>query len=308
MSAIGFSTLTSGGIELDASPERFGFFCDSSDLLGDPPGLRARMDRDGYLFLPGFLDRDAIDKARHAICETLSTEGLLDPDQPVDLAVAKSDANMAFRPDIANGHGAGRLMRDVIYGEKMMRFFDAFLGGDATHYDFTWMRTVAPGNGSPPHCDVVFMGRGSQNLYTAWVPFNDVPLEMGGLLLLEGSHKHEDTRKNYCALDVDTACQNRPNESQLNAAGYPGFGVLNYDMRDTRDTVGGRLLTCENYRMGDLLIFSVFTVHGSLDNRTNRIRLSTDSRYQLASEPLDERWIGENPPAHGGSSVKGMIC
>ena len=60
--------------------------------------------------------------------------------------------------------------------------------------------------------------------------------------------------------------------------------------------------------MGDVLIFSVFTVHGSLDNQSNEIRLSTDSRYQLASEPLDERWMGEKPPAHGGNSIRGMIC
>ena len=28
------------------------------------------------------------------------------------------------------------------------------------------------------------------------------------------------------------------------------------------------------------------------------IRLSSDTRCQLASEPVDERWIGENPIAH----------
>ncbi len=69
-----------------------------------------------------------------------------------------------------------------------------------------------------------------------------------------------------------------------------------------------RLLTAEEYRMGDLLIFSIYTVHGSLDNPSWQIRMSSDSRYQLASEPVDERWAGENPPAHGGNVVKGMIC
>ena len=83
----------------------------------------------------------------------------------------------------------------------MMRFSStSCLGGEATHYDFTWMRTIPPGNGSPPHCDVVFMGRGSHRLFTAWVPFNDIPLEMGGLLLLEGSHKDEQNLNTYCTL------------------------------------------------------------------------------------------------------------
>ena len=48
--------------------------------------------------------------------------------------------------------------------------------------------------------------------------------------------------------------------------------------------------------------------HASMDNQTDQIRLSTDTRYQLASEPVDERWIGDNPIAHGLESKRGMIC
>jgi hypothetical protein len=48
------------------------------------------------------------------------------------------------------------------------------------------------------------------------------------------------------------------------------------------------------------------TLHCSLDNQSpvNRIRLSSDSRYQLASEPADERWIGEEPIAHGPAAQR----
>jgi len=71
--------------------------------------------------------------------------------------------------------------------------------------------------------------------------------------------------------------------------------------------VGGRWLTSQ-YRAGDLLVFSMYTVHASLDNHSDRIRLSSDTRYQLASEPIDERWIGEAPSAHGRASKRGRIC
>jgi len=50
------------------------------------------------------------------------------------------------------------------------------------------------------------------------------------------------------------------------------------------------------------------TVHASLDNQSTRLRLSSDSRYQLASEPADERWIGPNPIAHGPAGKKGKAC
>jgi hypothetical protein len=52
----------------------------------------------------------------------------------------------------------------------------------------------------------------------------------------------------------------------------------------------------------------MFTVHTSLDNHSDRIRISSDTRYQLASEPVDERWVGEQPPGHGPSIKQGMIC
>jgi hypothetical protein len=71
--------------------------------------------------------------------------------------------------------------------------------------------------------------------------------------------------------------------------------------------MGGRWLTGE-FRAGDLLTFSMYTVHASLDNQSKSIRLSSDTRYQLASEPVDERWIGENPIAHGLAAKRGRIC
>ncbi len=60
--------------------------------------------------------------------------------------------------------------------------------------------------------------------------------------------------------------------------------------------------------MGDLLMFSMRTVHASLDNQSPYFRFSSDTRYQPGSEPIDERWIGENPVGHGLGAKRGMIC
>ena len=63
-----------------------------------------------------------------------------------------------------------------------------------------------------------------------------------------------------------------------------------------------------DFKAGDVLVFGMATVHASLDNQSDRCRLSSDSRYQLASEPVDERWIGANPIAHGPAGKKGKAC
>jgi hypothetical protein len=301
-------TLTSGGIELDTGPESFGWLRDSTELLGDGKALQARMAEDGYLYLPGFLDRQQIATARQAVCQVLAEEGALDPNFPLEDAVAREGIKMAFRPDIANAGPAREPIRGVAYGERVMSFYRELLGGEAMHYEFSWLRAVAPGHGTYPHCDVVYMGRGTKDVFTAWIPFGDIPLTVGGLVLVEGSHRDEELKSTYGALDVDTACTNKERAQQTNAAGFPGFGALSYDMRATRERLGRRLLTAREFRMGDLLTFSIYTVHGSLDNHSREIRLSTDTRYQLASESADERWIGENPPGHGGGMIRETIC
>ena len=37
--------------------------------------------------------------------------------------------------------------------------------------------------------DNVYMSRGSKNLITTWIPFGDIPMEMGTVAVCEGSHR-----------------------------------------------------------------------------------------------------------------------
>jgi hypothetical protein len=54
------------------------------------------------------------------------------------------------------------------------------------------------------------------------------------------------------------------------------------------------------------------TFHAGTDNDTNALRLSTDSRYQRADAPVDERWVagpnGEPPVGPGTAAKRGKIC
>ncbi|MET9019700.1 phytanoyl-CoA dioxygenase family protein [Actinopolymorpha sp. NPDC004070] len=293
--------LFSRGRELDGSPTSLGRLRESTDVRGDPAALRDRMSEDGYLFLPGFFDPAAVADARRSVTDRLHEEGLTDPAFPADLAVAPADSSLAFKPDLAHDNPA---LHQLLYGRYLLGFYESLLGGPVRHYDFTWMRAVAPGRGTAPHGDVVFMGRGTHHVYTAWVPLGDADFEQGGLMVLEGSHQRPEILDDYALRDVDTYCTNAgpaaKDEPRWN-------GSLSDDPVEVRERLGGRWLTAQ-FRAGDLLTFSIYLVHASLDNHSNRIRLSSDSRYQLASEPVDERWIGEAPVGHGPEAKRGLIC
>ena len=74
-----------------------------------------------------------------------------------------------------------------------------------------------------------------------------------------------------------------------------------------RSKTGGRWLTAE-HEMGDLVLFGMTTVHGSLDNQADRIRLSVDTRYQRASEPIDHRGVGEKSAGHSVAMKRRRVC
>jgi len=155
--------------------------------------------------------------------------------------------------------------------------------------------------------DIVFMGRGTTKLLTGWTPLGDIPLRVGGLIVLEGSHQATELKETYGRLDVDAMCSNGGDQNLTAARGFMRSGAITKDPVKLREELGGRWLTTE-FEMGDFLTFGMFTVHASLDNHSQEVRLSSDSRYQLASEPIDERWVGENPIAHGPDAKRPTIC
>ncbi|MBD1924171.1 phytanoyl-CoA dioxygenase family protein [Microcoleus sp. FACHB-831] len=298
------TALTSLGYELDCSSDAFGALTDSSDLLNEPDKLRLRMQEEGYLYLRALINPEEVWRSRQEIAELLAADGCLEPGFPLLDCVAKPGLKMSFRPDLATESQA---LKNLLYTGRMMEFYQKFLGGNVRNFDFTWLRAVAPGIGTYPHCDIVYMGRGTHELYTTWTPLGDVSLEMGGLMILENSHRLESIKNGYGRKDVDSYCANH-NTAQLYARGEKWWnGALSKNPVSLRKKYGGRWLTT-NFKAGDVLIFGMFTIHGSLDNHSEQIRLSSDSRYQLSSQPIDERWVGVNPIAHSSAGKRGRIC
>jgi hypothetical protein len=122
------------------------------------------------------------------------------------------------------------------------------------------------------------------------------------------------------AQDVDTYCENGPNADAVRSGAMrwehwrdptDWNGEITEDPHALAAEWGSRWLTTE-FRMGDVLIFTLRTVHAGTDNESDALRLSTDTRYQPADQPIDERWIrgehGEDPIGHGLEAKQGKIC
>ena len=173
----------------------------------------------------------------------------------------------------------------------MIEFYRLLLGGDVTTFDHFWVRALSPNSKSETvHCDIVYMGQGTHNLFTSWTPLGNVPREQGPIMILDKSHLLRSVTSTYCQWDVDKDRHKwRFKHGQLFRGGH-----YSRNPPAVQQEFGLHWLTAD-FNLGDVLIFSAYTMHCALDNLTDVVRISTDARYQLASEPIDRRWVGEAP-------------
>ncbi|MEM7346337.1 MAG: phytanoyl-CoA dioxygenase family protein [Chloroflexota bacterium] len=284
-------TLTSNGIALDTSPEKFGELRDSMDIVDDVAAQRARMADEGYLFFRGLMSREEVLAARHEILLKYATAGEIDSiNHPLMDAIYSENSFIdkinlrAFTESIRTGLA----YENVALNKKVIGFYEKFFD-DAVHpYDFRWPRFVRPSEGCGFHYDGPYMNRGTDRVYTSWIPLGDVAKTEGALIVLENSHKSDELLSSYAKKDADKE----------------KIGWLSTNPIKLQERFGGRWLSTD-FQAGDMLCFTMHTLHGALDNNSpiKRCRLTSDTRYQPASEPIDERWNGAKPEAHGYDKV-----
>lgn len=273
--------VTMGKYELEMGGKYMDRLRESNHLMGNLPALRSRLAEDGYLLIRKLHNRENVKAARRVVLENLQKAEQLDPAYPLmDGVIAEGKRGKFWGGAKEITHTPEFL--NVVEAPELMQFFSNFLDAPALTYDFKWLRAVSHGNFTGAHYDIVYMGRGTKEVYTVWTPLGDLALEDGPLAMLVGSHKFDKIRQTYGEMDVDRD---------------KVTGWFSNDPVELVDTYGGQWQTTE-FEMGDALIFGMYTMHGSLSNMTNRFRLSADTRYQRASDPVDERWVGENPKAH----------
>lgn len=246
--------------------QEFRPFRDSADALSDPPELRRRMDRDGYLFVSGLIGRPELDALRGETLRIAADAGWLMPGTKVEDSIANQNA-ACVDPEPAYLQVFKRMYRVqplhvLAHHPAVIRLMEALLDGPVLPHPRLIMRNVFPQRPdytTPPHQDFPHI-QGTTETFSVWIPLGDCPLERGGLAIAEGSH-HDGVRP----FRVST--------------GAGGIEVV--------DPLEGRWVA-SGFANGDAIIFHSMVVHKALPNLSNRLRQSVDNRYQLVSDPLVE--------------------
>ena len=279
--------LTANGISLCTSSTALARFTETQLHKHSTSELKNRLDTEGYLLLRGFFEPNRVLDIRSAVLKSTP-----------DFSTLTTFQKMASFKSIKNS-GDLPLVKNLIHDSPLQDLFTKILGGPSQAFDFIWSRVVGPGQCETPHCDTVYMNRGTNNLYTSWIPLGDVPLRQGPLMILE--HSHELDKLNwYRSLDID---KNRIRRRIVYKHGrfFSGFH-FSKNPKEIQREFNLRWLT-HDFQAGDILIFSVHHLHGTLDNRTDSLRVVLDARYQLSNEPFDERYMGDDPIGHTPSGL-----
>jgi len=240
-------------------------FIDSSRLVTDGSALAERMRRDGYLFLPGLLPRNDVVAVQRPIGEIARDAGWLCRDRPVEDAVADL-SGFCVDPDPTYLRTLRRINRLENYHALkhhpiLIDLLERMLGGAILPHPRVLMRNIFPQREqftTKAHQDFPNV-QGTPEVYTAWMPLIDCPMDVGPLQIAAGSHTSG-------VYDFGIA------------GGAGGIEIM--------DPLEGRWV-CGDFAVGDVLLFHSMTVHKGLSNRSDKLRMSMDVRYQLVNEPFN---------------------
>ncbi|EJC67129.1 protein involved in biosynthesis of mitomycin antibiotics/polyketide fumonisin [Rhizobium leguminosarum bv. viciae WSM1455] len=271
--------------------ERIGWLVPTDPGIGID-AIRRRYQDDGYVWLKGLLPRADVIDFRRWVFERLAETGLVEPGSDFSLGLASADG---FDKSLADRRLMS-LVRSAAYEgfcaqPPLARFMDDFLQGISYLHKRKIMRFVQPGSptATPAHYDLVYLRGGTSRLVTAWIPIGDIPTEMGGLVYLEGSH----TLGVRMEAEFQAASGNLSAEERVSAYNrhMAEGGWISKDLPDMAERFDTRWLAAD-YEAGDVVLHSPYMIHASTTNqdRSRRLRLSTDIRYQNVDDEIDVRW------------------
>lgn len=240
-------------------------FTDSTPIAADRDALRERLRTDGCVFFRGIIDRNKVLSLRNDILRAIESTGWLAPGSDALQAVPGDPPRQEARDGWWEGYTAIQSLESFhrfAYDESLLAMFRALVADDVFPHPRKIARVVYPARPeftTSPHQDFTHI-QGTVDFVTCWVPLGDCPADLGGLKILRGSHDPAAVRPLHRAT---------------------GAGGVGTDVSDD-----DAAWATADYEAGDAVVFHSLCVHAGMPNTSGHIRLSTDNRYQSASDPV----------------------
>jgi ectoine hydroxylase-related dioxygenase (phytanoyl-CoA dioxygenase family) len=264
--------LVSNGYELSTAPNRLGWLT-PSDPNAPMDDLREQYQQQGYLWLKGVLDRDAVLAFRQRFMNAYEeVAGEADRERKMLMEFVRTAAYEAF------------CLQPAIW-----QFYEKLLEGDVYLHKRKIVRYFNPGKdfSTPAHYDLIYLRGGTDTVCSSWIPIGDCPVEMGGLVYLEGSATlGKEMEIEFSQKNAQLSPEERISAYNRNMS---EGGWVGKNLPEMADKFDARWLMAD-YEAGDMVVHSAYMIHAGTANFTNEMRLSTDIRYQRIRDEIDARW------------------
>ena len=220
-------------------------------LLGDHEALMKFHDEEGYILLRGVLDPASVEEARKAMFAVMERHGLIEPGATVPVWTGKPfPGNMEESQEFAG------IARKLIENPANAQVMETILGEPASIIPIVQYRTYPPGGSITGIHQDGFYSPGIKNYKPVWTPLANCEREVGGLMV------------------AVRQCNQGYFHNTAKSPPHIPAGVIPDDSWATTD-----------YFPGDVLIINPYAPHASMPNRSNRCRVTIDTRVQSAANP-----------------------
>lgn len=258
---------------LEITPQRLGWLEPTTASL-PMEQLRNLYRQQGYLWLKGFFQPEIILDFQRFFFETI-------------FSGAKTFFELVSSQEY----------EDFCTMPRLWNFYQKFMEGQPYLHRRKIIRFTHPGEDhcTGGHYDLIYLRAGTDKFFTSWIPLGDVPVEMGGLIYLERSDAVG--RKLEAEFSVKNA--HLPPEERISAynRNMREAGWISTNLVDMAERFESRWLIAD-YEVGDMVIHSPYMIHAATQNNDplQRMRLSTDIRFQRITDPIDQRWSKDWTP------------
>ena len=258
-----------------------GRMIDSTELLRDAARLRERMESDGYLFFLRLVGADRAAAVKRDIMAILRERFIIEEDGAPD-PVWSGGPQPTEAEYMAVYDRIVRLesFRELATSPEVVALLEAVCEGPVQVWEQQLIRIVYPdpeseaAQGVGAHQDGdPKLGYRAGRFYTCWISLMEIDAAVGGLAVAPGSHRLG------LLQSAGTVASSSARQQGLEA----GYGL---DPSELSWATG-------DFVPGSAVLFHCRTAHRGLPNRSDRIRLSCDFRYQPAEDSAS--WLAHTP-------------
>lgn len=241
--------------------------------------LRADYERDGVVFLPGFLDAKALAEAKAAYDWSMANPG------PGASRIKQEDEGATFYQDLYNP-GCRDAYAPMLLASPWGEFLGQLWGTPEVWfmYEQVFLKEGGESRRTPWHQDASYLAVGGHDLAVAWITFDQIAKE-DSLEFIPGSHKGVLYNGSSFKLGDDTAPLK------------PGAAMPRLpDIEGTRDNYE---IVSYAVTPGDVVLFHTHTLHGGAPTRPGGRRQTLTLRFFGRNSHYEVREGGAGPNVAG---------